>query len=104
MKEAPPARARVVVTGVVQGVFFRGSCRREALNRRVVGWVRNNPDGSVEAVFEGAQPDVDALVAWMRLGPRLAEVEAADVTVEQAEGLRGILDHLASGSPSFRIT
>jgi acylphosphatase len=87
--DAPLARARVVATGVVQGVFFRGTCRREALNRRVVGWVRNNPNGSVEAVFEGAQPDVDALVGWMRQGPRLAHVELADVSVEEPEGLSG---------------
>ena len=89
MSDPPPARARVVAAGVVQGVFFRGSCRREALNRGVVGWVRNNPDGSVEAVFEGAEPDVEALVGWMRQGPRLARVEVADVTVEQPEGLSG---------------
>ena len=89
MSDAPPDRARVVVTGVVQGVFFRGSCRREALNRGVVGWVRNNPNGSVEAVFEGLVPDVDALVGWMRQGPRLAHVEVADVTMEKPEGLSG---------------
>jgi acylphosphatase len=84
-----PARARVVATGVVQGVFFRGTCRREALNRGVTGWVRNNPDGSVEAVFEGAAPDVDALVGWMRQGPRMARVETVDVTSEEPEGLSG---------------
>jgi acylphosphatase len=89
VSDAPLARARVVATGVVQGVFFRGSCRREALNRKVVGWVRNNPDGSVEAVFEGAQVDVDAVVNWMRQGPRLARVEVADVSFEQPEGLSG---------------
>jgi acylphosphatase len=89
VSDAPFARARVVATGVVQGVFFRGSCRREALNHGVVGWVRNNPDGSVEAVFEGAPPDVDALVAWMRQGPRLAHVEFVDMSVEQPEGLSG---------------
>ena len=89
MSDAPRARARVVATGVVQGVFFRGSCRREALNRKVVGWVHNNPDGSVEAVFEGPQREVDALVSWMRHGPRLAQVEVIDVTAEQPEGLSG---------------
>lgn len=89
MSLPPPVRARVVVTGVVQGVFFRGSCRREALNHRVVGWVRNNHDGSVEAVFEGSADQVDALIAWMRHGPRLAQVELADVTMEQPEGLSG---------------
>jgi acylphosphatase len=87
--DAPVARARVVATGVVQGVFFRGSCRRAALNHQVVGWVRNNHNGSVEAVFEGTQLGVDALVGWMRQGPRLAHVEIVDVAVEQPEGLQG---------------
>ena len=89
MSAAPPVRARVAVTGVVQGVFFRGTCRREALNRGLVGWVRNKPDGSVEAVFEGRRSDVDALVRWMRQGPRLARVETVEVTVEPPEGLSG---------------
>jgi acylphosphatase len=89
MSTERPVRARVVVTGVVQGVFFRGTCRREALNRGLVGWVRNNPDGSVEAVFEGAQPGVDEIVGWMRRGPRHAQVEATDVTMEPPEGLSG---------------
>jgi acylphosphatase len=84
-----PVRARVLVTGVVQGVFFRGSCRREALNHGLAGWVRNRPDGSVEAVFEGPSSEVDALVRWMRQGPRLAHVETAEVTMEQPEGLTG---------------
>jgi acylphosphatase len=84
-----PVRARVVVTGVVQGVFFRGSCRREALNHGLAGSVRNLPDGSVEAVFEGASSEVDALVRWMRQGPRHARVETAEVTMEQPEGLSG---------------
>ena len=89
MSATSPVRARVVVTGVVQGVFFRGSCRREALNHGLTGWVRNRPDGSVEAVFEGPSAEVDALVRWMRQGPRLAHVETAEVTMEQPEGLTG---------------
>jgi acylphosphatase len=89
VSDPPPVRARVVVNGVVQGVFFRGTCRREALNRGLVGWVRNNPDGSVEAVFEGPAPEVDSVSAWMRQGPRLAQVEVADVTMEPPEGLSG---------------
>jgi acylphosphatase len=78
-----------VVWGVVQGVFFRGTCRRQALNHGLTGWVRNNPDGSVEAVFEGSSPDVEALIAWMRQGPRHAQVETTDVTMEEPEGLSG---------------
>jgi acylphosphatase len=79
----------VVVTGQVQGVFYRDSCRREAQSRGVAGWVRNCPDGSVEAVFEGAPDAVEALVSWARVGPPHASV--ADVTVEdeQPEGLSG---------------
>jgi acylphosphatase len=82
-------RARVVVGGVVQGVFFRGTCRREALNRGVVGWVRNNPNGDVEAVFEGSPAAVDGLIGWMRHGPRHAHVESVDVAMEAPEGLSG---------------
>jgi acylphosphatase len=87
--EPPIVRARVVVTGLVQGVFFRGTCRREALNRGVTGWVRNNPNGDVEAVFEGPATKVDELIGWMRQGPRNAHVESADVTMEAPESLSG---------------
>jgi acylphosphatase len=82
-------RSRVVVSGQVQGVFFRHSCRREAQDRDVAGWVRNNPDGTVEAVFEGEPSAVDALVAWMRQGPRHANVASTELTQEPAEGLDG---------------
>jgi acylphosphatase len=89
VSDGSSVRARVVVHGVVQGVFFRDSCRREAQARGVTGWVRNNHDGSVEAVFEGHSTDVEALVGWMRQGPRHAHVESVDVTQEPAEGLTG---------------
>lgn len=81
--ESRRVAARVVVTGLVQGVFFRDSCHREAQSHNVVGWVRNNADGSVEAVFEGARGDVDAMVAWMRDGPSHARVSAVAVTPQQ---------------------
>jgi acylphosphatase len=82
---------RVVVTGQVQGVFFRDSTRREARRRGVSGWVRNRPDGAVEAVFEGDPDAVAELVLWCRDGPRHADVE--DLRVEQAEpqGLTGFV-------------
>jgi acylphosphatase len=67
-------RSRIVVHGRVQGVFYRDTCRRQAGARAVTGWVRNRPDGTVEAVFEGPQRDVDAMVEWARLGPRSAHV------------------------------
>jgi acylphosphatase len=78
-----------VVSGHVQGVWFRESCRREAEARGVAGWVANRADGSVEAVFEGREPDVAELVAWCRAGPPRAVVTGVEVTGEQAEGLVG---------------
>jgi acylphosphatase len=62
------------VHGRVQGVFFRDTCRREAQARGLVGWVRNREDGAVEAAFQGAADDVEALVAWCRHGPPRALV------------------------------
>jgi acylphosphatase len=79
-------RRRVIVSGRVQGVFFRDTCRREARTRGVNGWVRNLPDQSVEAVFEGTAPSVEAMVAWARRGPELAEVTAVEVTEEPPQG------------------
>ena len=75
-------RVRVVVTGRVQGVFFRDACRYEAEARDVTGWVRNNRDGSVEAAFEGEPTAVDAMVAWCRHGPPRATVIDVDVAEE----------------------
>ena len=81
-------RRRVVVRGRVQGVFFRDTCQREARSHGVNGWVRNLPDQSVEAVFEGPAPSVEAMVAWARRGPELAQVTAVEVTEEPPEGER----------------
>lgn len=77
---------RVVVHGRVQGVFFRDSCRREARRAGVHGWVRNAPDGTVEALFEGAEEDVERMVEWIRHGPTYARVERVDVVEEQPSG------------------
>ena len=82
-------RRRVVVHGLVQGVFFRDSCRREARSRQVSGWVRNNDDGTVEAVFEGDEGAVAALVDWAHSGPPGAQVGRVHVAEEQPEGLSG---------------
>lgn len=81
-----PIRRRVVVHGVVQGVFFRDSCRREAARRGVHGWVRNDPAGTVSAVFEGDPAAVEALVSWCRSGPDYAVVERVDSTPEPPGG------------------
>ena len=82
-------RSRVVVRGHVQGVFFRDTCRREARERGVAGWVTNRPDGAVEAVFEGEADAVRALVEWCGEGTRGARVESVDETREEPEGLTG---------------
>ena len=82
-------RRRVLVQGHVQGVFFRETTRRRALADGVAGWVRNTPDGSVEAVFEGERDAVERLVAYVREGPRGARVDWVDVETEEPEGLGG---------------
>jgi acylphosphatase len=82
-------RRRVVAHGLVQGVFFRDTVRRRAETAGVSGWVRNNRDGTVEAVFEGDADAVEGLVAFCRRGPRGALVERIDVIEEEPEGLRG---------------
>ena len=80
---------RVVAHGHVQGVFFRDSLRRLAASRDVSGWVANRPDGALEAVFEGASDDVEALVEFCRSGPRGAQVERLEVDERDPEGLGG---------------
>jgi acylphosphatase len=82
-------RRRVVVHGRVQGVFFRDSVRQRARARGVDGLVRNRPDGTVEAVFEGPPDAVDALVRFCETGPRGARVSRVEVAEEPPEGLNG---------------
>jgi acylphosphatase len=80
-------RRRVVVHGLVQGVFFRDTVRRGAVALGVAGWVRNTWDGSVEAVFEGESEAVARLVDVCRTGPRGARVDRVEVFEETPEGL-----------------
>lgn len=82
-------RNRVLISGLVQGVAYRDSCRRMAERHGVTGWVRNLPDGSVEAVFEGPSEDVRRLVDWSRQGPRFAEVADVRVQTEEPAGISG---------------
>jgi acylphosphatase len=84
-------RYRVLISGRVQGVFFRDTCRRLAVEHGVAGWVRNLPDGRVEAVFEGLADDVRLLVDWAHRGPRLAVVGEVTVEPEPPEGLGAFL-------------
>ena len=78
-----------MVRGRVQGVFFRASVRERARMAGLAGWVRNCPDGSVEAVFEGAPDAVAGMVAYCRHGPEYARVETLDEHPEEPEGLSG---------------
>jgi acylphosphatase len=82
-------RRRVVVHGNVQGVFFRDSARREAEKLGVAGWITNNSDGTVEAVFEGDGDAVDSMLSFCREGPSRADVERVEVNEEEPEGLDG---------------
>ncbi len=82
-------RVRVRASGRVQGVFFRDSVRREAGRLEVAGWVRNCPDGTVEAVFEGASGAVDELIELCRGGPGQADIDRVEVVDEDPEGVEG---------------
>jgi acylphosphatase len=82
-------RKRVVVSGRVQGVWFRGTTEQRAREFGVAGWAKNCSDGSVEVVAEGEPEAVDRLVEFLREGPRRAEVAAVDVADEEPEGLSG---------------
>jgi acylphosphatase len=81
-------RVRVVVSGNVQGVFFRAECAKQAGAVGVGGSVRNLADGRVEAVFEGPTEAVDRLVAWCHQGPPWAGVESVEVSEEAPAGER----------------
>jgi acylphosphatase len=80
-------RARVIVSGLVQGVNFRWYATQHARSREVGGWIRNLPDGTVEAVFEGAPAAVEAMIEWCREGPRYAQVSDVEVVWEEPEDL-----------------
>ena len=77
-------RARLKISGRVQGVYFRASMAQAAQKLGLAGWVRNCEDGSVEAVAEGARAAVDSLVAWSHRGPPGARVDQVDVRWEAA--------------------
>lgn len=79
-------RVHVTITGIVQGVAFRAKTRNEAIRNHVTGWVRNLPDGRVEAIFEGKPEDVDRVVGWCRTGSSLASVERVEAVEEPCSG------------------
>ena len=79
-------RKRVIVEGRVQGVFFRDSTRRRARELGLSGFVRNLPDGGVEAVFEGEPSAVAEAVTWIRRGPPYARVRHVEIRDEEPSG------------------
>jgi acylphosphatase len=81
-------RARVRITGFVQGVYFRAETRDRARSLGVGGWARNAADGAVEAVFEGEDDRVETLVDWCRRGPAGARVDCVEVEWEEPVGER----------------
>ncbi len=82
-------RAHLLVHGRVHGVGYRYACAATAGSLGIAGWVRNRPDGAVEAVFEGRDEQVGAAVEWCRHGPSVAHVTGVDVVDEPPEGLDG---------------
>lgn len=81
-------RAHVFISGRVQGVFFRMYTQREAQALKLGGWVKNLPDGRVEAVFEGEKEAVNEMLAWCWSGSPSAEVSDVKVSWEKPEGMR----------------
>jgi acylphosphatase len=87
--QGEPIRRRAVVHGRVQGVFFRDTARQRARGLGLSGWIRNRPDGTVEAVIEGEPQAVQEMLRELRVGPPRARVDRLDVTEEPPEGLSG---------------
>lgn len=83
-------RTHLYISGEVQGVFFRGATRERARELGLAGWVKNLPDGRVEAIFEGSPEDVRQMVQWCEKGPSHASVRDVQVEDEATEGdMRG---------------
>ncbi|MDP2689329.1 MAG: acylphosphatase [Deltaproteobacteria bacterium] len=80
------ARAHIIVSGIVQGVFYRATTTEVARRHNVCGWVKNNPGGTVEAVLEGAENDVRDVIEWCRTGPAGARVDGVKVAWEGFKG------------------
>ena len=82
-------RRRVLVDGLVQGVWYRASAEREAVRLNLAGLARNLNDGRVEMIVEGPVDAVDAFVAWARIGPPRAQVTAVEIEGQPPTGQRG---------------
>lgn len=79
-------RICVIISGLVQGVFFRAATRRVAADLNLSGWVRNTDDGRVEAVFEGEDAAVDKMIEWCKFGPPTSRVDKVVMTEEHYTG------------------
>jgi acylphosphatase len=79
-------RAHIFVSGRVQGVFFRDSTKRKAKKLGIKGWVKNLPDGRVEAVFEGKKDRVEQIINWAKRGPIFAKVNNLDLEWQKYKG------------------
>ncbi len=75
-------RAHIKISGIVQGVFFRVTMAEVARSHGVTGWVKNNPDGTVEAVAEGEEEDLKKVIEWCHKGPPMARVDGVEVEWE----------------------
>jgi len=82
-------RVHVRIYGLVQGVFFRANTKKMAEKLGINGWVRNMPDGSVEAVFEGDDKAVEKMIEWCHHGPPMARVDRVEIKEEEPKGETG---------------
>ena len=85
-QDEPLARCRVIIHGRVQGVCFRLNTVRAATRIGVTGWVKNRPEGTVEAVFEGGNSELERIVEWCRVGDPPASVSEIELTREESTG------------------
>jgi acylphosphatase len=83
-------RARLLISGIVQGVGYRWSCNREAKAIGLTGWVRNLPDGRVEAVLQGNREQVERMIKWCYRGP--SEAQVSDIAVSYEDALEDFKD------------
>jgi acylphosphatase len=85
VQAANPVQVQLIIAGRVQGVYFRASAVSEAQKLGLTGWVKNRPDGSVQAVAEGPREKLDQLIAWCHQGPGGAKATSANVQWAEAQ-------------------
>ncbi|MCG9968650.1 acylphosphatase [Pelotomaculum terephthalicicum JT] len=85
-KQIFTVRAHVIISGKVQGVYYRAKAREQALTLKLSGWIKNMPDGRVEGIFEGGREGVDKMIDWCRQGPARAVVTGLEIKWEEPLG------------------